>query len=100
MMQRVWLAILEPLLRHWPTYPPDWQRRRMLVFERAMGRCEACGLPAGAIALREDDWRVTRAHVHHIIPLRAGGRHGLANLRLLCLACHRDEHPGNSRLGA
>lgn len=89
---------LERLLRFWPGYPPDWERRRMLAFERASGRCESCGLPAGRIAPGEDGWRVRSAHVHHVRPISRGGRHGLANLRLLCAKCHSAEHPENDAL--
>lgn len=70
----------------------------MVIFERASGRCEQCGLPAGSIALRDEGWRVARAHVHHVLPIAAGGKHGLDNLRLLCVACHRAAHPGNATL--
>lgn len=95
----LWRHLLEPLLRHWPGYPPDWERRRMLVFERAMGRCEWCGLPAGRVGLRANGWRVIRAHVHHVVPIAAGGAHAPANLALLCRDCHRAAHPRNRRLG-
>ena len=95
----VWSYVVEPFLRHWPGYPPDWERRRAFVFERAAGRCEACGLPAGRFGLHDGAWRVTGAHVHHVIPIASGGRHHFANLRLLCVLCHRAAHPGNSELG-
>lgn len=90
---------VEPLLRFWPGYPPDWERRRMVVFKRASGRCESCGVPAGRIAPSPRGWRVTAAHVHHVLPIARGGRHGLSNLRLLCVTCHRAEHPENEELG-
>ncbi|HET7436437.1 MAG TPA: HNH endonuclease signature motif containing protein [Thermoanaerobaculia bacterium] len=99
MRSALWRSLLEPLLRLWPGYPPDWERRRLFVFERASGRCESCGLPAGRIDLRNGRWRVVAAHVHHVIPIAAGGRHGFANLRLLCAACHQAAHPENRELG-
>lgn len=91
-------SLLDAVLAYWPGYPPDWERRRMRVFERAYGRCERCGWPAGAIRLVSDRWRVCGAHVHHVRPISQGGRHHLANLQLLCAACHADAHPGNERL--
>ncbi|HEX2059694.1 MAG TPA: HNH endonuclease signature motif containing protein [Thermoanaerobaculia bacterium] len=94
-----WRFVGEPLLRLWPTYPPDWERRRAAVYERAMGRCESCGFPAGRFAPSERGWRVTGAHVHHLRPIAAGGRHALANLLLLCVACHRAMHPDNPAIG-
>jgi 5-methylcytosine-specific restriction endonuclease McrA len=72
----------------------------MYVFERASGRCENCGLPAGQVKLGDSGWRVAGAHVHHIIPIAARGRHQLTNLRLLCVSCHRAAHPDNPRLGS
>lgn len=71
----------------------------MAAFERAAGRCESCGLPAGRIALRDDEWSVTGAHVHHLLPIARGGRHELANLSVRCAECHREEHPENVQLG-
>jgi len=79
--------------------PPDRERRRMRVFERASGRCETCGLPAGSIRLRGSSWRVAGAHVHHLIPIAVRSQHSLRNLRLLCVACHRAAHPDNPRIG-
>lgn len=95
-----WEYAMEPLLRYWPGYPPDWERRRMMVFERAFGRCQRCGVPAGRIQWCEDRWRVTGGHVHHVIAIAAGGRHHLHNLQLLCVSCHRQAHPENAELGA
>jgi 5-methylcytosine-specific restriction endonuclease McrA len=100
MIDRFWWHIVEPLLRRWPTYPPDWQRRRMAVYERAAGRCEGCGLPTGRIALRDRRWRVVGAHIHYLRPIAAGGRHALANLAVRCPACHAKEHPGNTTLAS
>ena len=68
--------LVDPLVRRWPTYPPNRERRRMAVF----------------------GWRVTGAHVHHVVPISAGGRHGLASLRLLCARCHCAAHPGTGAL--
>lgn len=95
----LWTLVVEPLLRQWPGYPPDWERRRMFAFERAHGRCERCGVPAGRIALANDAWRVTGAHVHHVTPLSRGGTHALHNLSVRCVECHRAEHPGNTAIG-
>lgn len=91
----IWIRLFEPLLRFWPAYPPDWELRRLLVFQRASGRCEMCAWPIGKIATLEDGWRMVGAHVHHVKTIANGGRHGLANLRLVCARCHAAEHPEN-----
>lgn len=70
----------------------------MSVFERASGRCERCGLPCGHIGLRNGKWRVIGAHIHHVLPIAAGGNHALENLEVRCAACHADEHPENTEL--
>lgn len=98
-MRSLWLLALEPLLRWWPGFPPDWERRRTVVFERATGRCESCGVPAGRFACVGGVWRVTGAHVHHVVPIARGGRHAPENLRLFCVTCHQAEHPENLKLG-
>src|SRR5215212_10805123 len=73
-LSAIWIRVVEPLFRFWPTYPPDWQLRRMLVFERAQGRCELCRWSIGEIRSHEDDgWRVVGAHVHHANPIARGG---------------------------
>jgi 5-methylcytosine-specific restriction endonuclease McrA len=95
----MWLVIVEPLLRRWPGYPPDWERRRLAIYERGMGRCERCGLPCGRIGLCGKSWRVIAAHIHHMRAIAEGGGHELANLQVRCIECHRAEHPENSLLG-
>lgn len=64
----------------------EWKLRtnpgyaRKFVFARDHGRCAACGLVT------------TEWHADHIRPVVEGGADGgLANLRTLCLACHRIE---------
>jgi 5-methylcytosine-specific restriction endonuclease McrA len=96
----LWAHVAEPLLRWWPGYPPDWQRRRMAVYQRAAGRCERCGRPTGRIDLFRRRWRLVGAHIHHVRPIADGGRHELANLAVRCPACHADEHPGNTTLAS
>jgi 5-methylcytosine-specific restriction endonuclease McrA len=70
----------------------------MAVFERAAGRCERCGMPAGSVGLRDDEWRVIGAHIHHLVPISAGGGHALENLTVRCADCHSAEHPDNFSL--
>lgn len=43
-LSAIWTRVVEPLLRFWPTYPPDWQLRRMLVFERAQLQLRRLGV--------------------------------------------------------
>ena len=70
----------------------------MLAFERAFGRCQKCGWPAGRVQLTERVARIAGAHVHHIQHLARGGNHAVTNLILLCAECHAAEHPHNEKL--
>lgn len=85
-----WLRHIEPEHRNDGSvegYPEDWGMRRAEVYARAKGMCERCGRD------------VSRGyHVHHKIPLSAGGTHALDNLELLCPSCHVSEHPNNAHL--
>ena len=57
----------------------EYARNRQIRFERARGRCEACGtnlIPA--------EWECD-----HLIPIKSGGDNKLENLRVLCKPCHR-----------
>lgn len=58
---------------------PAYARNRQHRFERARGRCEACG-----VHVETGEWECD-----HLIPLRQGGTHDITNLRVLCIACHR-----------
>ncbi|MFL6246726.1 MAG: HNH endonuclease [Thermoanaerobaculia bacterium] len=73
-LSAIWTRVVEPILRVWPGYPPDWQLRRMLVFERAQGRCEECRWPVGTLRQMDDGWRMVGAHVHHVRSIARGGR--------------------------
>lgn len=90
--------LLELLFRYWPAYPPDWERRRLAVFDRAFGRCEDCGCTAGRLRFTGRGVRVAGAHVHHVRHRAHGGNHALENLRLLCADCHSAQHPENEEL--
>jgi 5-methylcytosine-specific restriction endonuclease McrA len=63
---------------------------RLVVIERAGGRCQRCG------AFVSDDlpeWHRQRAHVHEIIPRSLGGSAvDPDNCMLLCQADHQAEH--------
>lgn len=62
-----------------------WQRVRRLALERDGWRCVQCGLRG-------------RLDVDHIVPLRRGGAtYDLANLQVLCRACHIEKSRGESR---
>lgn len=56
---------------------------RDFVVERAMGKCQRCGVLVGKAG-----------HVHHrkSSEVDAGAYNDQGNLRLLCPSCHRSEH--------
>lgn len=68
----------------WPTYPPDWERRKEAVRSRDGDRCATCG--EKGIVL----------HLHHMRPIRHGGSHRDDNLVLLCEDCHSGSHGGKN----
>ncbi len=105
-----WYEYTEPKLRNTPGYPGDWRLRRVAVFLRADGRCEACGTLAGALKTGrgsrsqavaiQQAWHyeyvtVHGAHVHHKVEVSKRGSHALSNLELLCEDCHASKHPNN-----
>ena len=57
------------------TYGPEYRAARKLAAQRSGGRCERCG-------------KRGRLTCDHIIPRSQGGSHSLANLQMLCPACH------------
>ena len=104
--EAIWRAEVETKFRQHPGYPPDWERRRVLVFLRDDGKCRNCGRPCGHLLCEPDQiWGfdydeklVVDAHIHHAKNLASGGDHSLANLSLLCPRCHVRKHPKNSGL--
>ena len=62
----------------------SWNRYRREARERS-GECKMCGATesSGGEAL----------HVHHIVPICAGGTHAKENLMVLCKSCHRTVEP-------
>ncbi len=68
---------------NWPTYPPDWQKRKSKVLERDRHHCTQCNWPIGFKR------KCRELHVHHIKAISDGGNHSLENLTTLCSICHR-----------
>lgn len=106
-----WTQRVEPKFRKHPNYPPDWERRRALVFLRDGGKCQnnehrggKCGRllcePAQIWNFAYSEKLLVEAHVDHIKPISSGGDHHLPNLQLLCPRCHSLKHPDNFKLGA
>ena len=58
---------------------PAYARARQHRFERAHGKCEACG-----VYLQPAQWQCD-----HIVPLSRGGSNDITNLQVLCIPCHR-----------
>jgi HNH endonuclease len=58
---------------------------RLLVRERAKGRCEYCLMPQSASAFEHEP--------DHIIPIQHGGKTEGENLALACLRCNRRKGP-------
>jgi hypothetical protein len=54
-------------------------RLRRLVIQRAVGRCEYCGL--------SQEGQEATFHIDHIAPLAAGGETVADNLALACVSC-------------
>jgi len=50
-------------------------------WERAQGKCRACGIDIGTKA----------KHYDHILPFALGGKSELANCALLCEPCHKEK---------
>ena len=98
-----WRNSVEVKFRKYKGYPPDWERRRALVFLRDGGKCqdkEHRGGTCGRLLCEANQiWNfkysaklLVEAHVDHIIQISAGGDHGLENLQLLCPRCHALKH--------
>lgn len=66
-------------------YPPDWDRRRKIVYRRDDYRCQKCGAKGGPLGNVE-------LHCHHVRPISEGGSHQLENLQTLCRRCHNSVH--------
>jgi 5-methylcytosine-specific restriction endonuclease McrA len=101
-----WRSSVEPIYRVHETYPPDWERRRALVFIRDKGCCSQCRAKIGKLLCDAEkvfgvssvQRLVKGADIHHEKPISMGGTHELENLKLICLACHAMEHPKNENL--
>lgn len=65
-------------------YPPDWDARREVVWDRQDYCCARCGRYKGD---------VRTAAVHHVVHLADGGGNSLDNLVGLCGDCHALMHP-------
>jgi hypothetical protein len=63
-------------------YPDDWESKAQAIKQRDGYTCQGCG--------NED----RELHVHHIVPLGAGGSNARSNLITLCDECHGRVHGG------
>lgn len=65
-------------------YPDDWDRKARAIRKRDDNTCQSCGA----------DGNNAELHVHHIVPLGAGGSNARSNLITLCDECHGRAHGG------
>ncbi len=106
--EETWRSEIEQNYRKSAGYPPDWQRRRALVFVKDKGKCQKCGRSCGHLACSPNqiwNFKFTEhllydADVHHAKHISSGGDHDFGNLVLYCLLCHSKEHPENSNIRA
>jgi len=75
-------------------YPDNWQAKARAIKQRDGHSCTAC--PRHENAADGPDWQHDGAelHVHHIVPLGAGGSNARSNLTTLCDECHGRVHGG------
>lgn len=64
-------------------YPDNWQDKARAIRQRDDHTCQGCG-----------DADADELHVHHIVPLGAGGSNVRSNLITLCDECHGRVHRG------
>lgn len=55
-----------------------WKEQRRRVWIRDDCKCVRCG----------KELLLSQSHIDHIVPVSAGGRSYMRNLRTLCVACH------------
>lgn len=75
-------------------YPDNWSDIAAAIRKRDSYACRAC--PRSQNASDGPDWQESDAelHVHHIVPLGAGGSNARSNLITLCDKCHGLVHSG------
>jgi hypothetical protein len=96
---------IRPALR--PLYPPNWpELSRRIRFERADGRCQACGRPHGRVVRCLPDgrwfdpdgrtWRDGKGRPARWPDLEQVAR--MRQTRIVLAAAHLDHDPANNRL--
>jgi predicted HNH restriction endonuclease len=63
-------------------YPDNWNDIAEAIRKRDNNQCQSCGNGERQL------------HVHHIVPLGAGGSNARSNLLTLCEECHGKVHGG------
>ena len=93
-----WLLNTEPTYRDEPSYPQDWNERKLYVQKRDRYTCRICkycrftNAQIGANILDRSHSLRTGLHIHHKVPLSKGGSNNLSNLVSLCERCHENQH--------
>jgi len=63
-----------------------WRMLRQFVYKRDGGKCQYCGAEV----------ELYKCHIHHVVELVANGGCGTnhpTNLKVVCVGCHKKEHP-------
>ncbi len=74
-------------------------RQKVKVYQSSNGKCLDCNkilkgywYKGGSIKRAKMTFTIEDANIHHIIPIKDGGKHNIDNWVLLCVGCHIKRH--------